>query len=380
MKVNFYERPIYKWLFLGYIFVIIFFPSGFYTLLAGPSKWIIDAALKYSWTEQSEKLVQRLVILLLIVVSFLLALLFKKFFLSKSNSFLRYFSLTFLSVLFLTSVYFFTFKPEVFIKLGGASMDSTMQSNIGSHGQTIEFVMGAYPDLKELRRLKEAGYVGVVSLLDELVVPAEPNLIKQENENAQKIGISLIRIPMLPWVSGNNESIEKIHKLAKEGKGKYFVHCYLGRDRVNVFRKIIKDMGAKSVSLQKEILRHIDDLPRFERGKYFKINSQVYLTPFPTDEEFFGYIVNGQFASVISLLDPKNPDDTTWIAKEKNILLRYGVHYVNLPVSDAKNKNAIKILLDSLPQIKKPYVIHKYNSEDPIYALLKNEIAAVKMN
>jgi len=255
-----------------------------------------------------------------------------------------------------------------------------MQSNIGSHGQTIEFVMGAYPDLKELRRLKEAGYVGVVSLLDELVVPAEPNLIKQENENAQKIGISLIRIPMLPWVSGNNESIEKIHKLAKEGKGKYFVHCYLGRDRVNVFRKIIKDMGAKSVSLQKEILRHIDDLPRFERGKYFKINSQVYLTPFPTDEEFFGYIVNGQFASVISLLDPKNPDDTTWIAKEKNILLRYGVHYVNLPVSDAKNKNAIKILLDSLPQIKKPYVIHKYNSEDPIYALLKNEIAAVKMN
>ena len=380
MKVNLDEKPLYKWLLLGYVFVTIFFPLGFYTLLAGPSKWIIEAALKYSWTEQSEKLVQRFVILLLIVVSLLLALLFKKFFLSKANSFLRYFSLTFLSVLFFTSVYFFTFKPEVFIKLGGVSMDNTMQSNIGSSGQTIEFVMGAYPDLKQLRRLKESGYAGVVSLLSELVVPAEPNLIRQEDENAKKIGIKLIRIPMLPWVSGNNESIDKIHTLAKEGNGKYFVHCYLGRDRVNVFRKIVKDMGAKSVALQKEILRHIDDLPRFERGKYFKINSQVYLTPLPTDEEFFGYIVNGQFASVISLLDPKNPDDTTWIAKEKNILLRYGVHYVNLPVSDAKNRNAIKILLDSLPKIKKPYIIHKYNSEDPIYTLLKNEITTAKMD
>lgn len=380
MKVNLDEKPLYKWLLLGYVFVTIFFPLGFYTLLAGPSKWIIEAALKYSWTEQSEKLVQRFVILLLIVVSLLLALLFKKFFLSKANSFLRYFSLTFLSVLFFTSVYFFTFKPEVFIKLGGVSMDNTMQSNIGSSGQTIEFVMGAYPDLKQLRRLKESGYAGVVSLLSELVVPAEPNLIRQEDENAKKIGIKLIRIPMLPWVSGNNESIDKIHTLAKEGNGKYFVHCYLGRDRVNVFRKIVKDMGAKSVALQKEILRHIDDLQRFERGKYFKINSRVYLTPLPTDEEFFGYIVNGQFASVISLLDPKNPDDTTWIAKEKNILLRYGVHYVNLPVSDAKNRNAIKILLDSLPKIKKPYIIHKYNSEDPIYTLLKNEITTAKMD
>jgi len=360
-----------------YIFITIIFPLGFYTLLVGPSKWVLEAALKYSWSEHKEKLMQQAVILILILVSLKLTFYFKRFFLSGSPAFLRYLSLSLLTLVLFISIYIFSFKPEIFISLSGGNDGTISQSSVGNSGQSIEFVMGAYPDLNELRRLKATGYAGVVSLLNELVVPAEPNLIREEEENAKKAGIALIRMPMLPWVSGNNESIQKIQKLAREGKGKYFVHCYLGRDRVNVFRKIVRDMGAKSQSLQAEVVRHIDDLSRFERGNYTKLGTGVYLIPYPTDDEFFGYILNGQIATVVSLLDPKNPEDTTLIAREKAILKRYGVKYVNLPVPNAGNLLAIKNFTDSFPKISKPLVIHKFKPEDPVYDVIRKKFKVV---
>lgn len=372
------DNPVYRAIFMIFIFGTIVFPLGFYTLLAGPSKWVLEAALKYSWSEHKEKLVQQGVILVLFLVSFKLTVYFKRFFLSNSPAFLRYFSLSLLVLLFLSSVYVFSFKPEIFIKLSGSSSEDFNQSSVGSSGQNIEFVMGAYPDLNELKRLKRAGYAGVVSLLHELVIPAEPNLIREEDQNAKEAGISLTRIPMLPWVSGNNESILKIQKLAREGKGKYYVHCYLGRDRVNVFRKIIRDMGAKSVSLQADVVRHIDDLPKFERGKYTKLSTGAYLIPFPTDDEFFGYILNGQINSVVSLLDARNPNDTLWIAKEKTVLARYGVKYINLPVPSVNDLAALKIFTDSFPKIKKPLVVHKFSSNDPIYEFIRKKYESVK--
>jgi len=378
MKNKFFNSRLYRWLLFLYFFATVFFPLGFYTLLAGPSKWVIEAALKNSWSEYNEKLAQKGIILGLVIVSLILAALLRKLFISQKPAFIRYFAFITLSGLFLSSVYLFTFKPELFVNLSGKSDVNTTQSALSDSGRNIEFVLGAYPDLIELRRLKANGYTAVVSLLNELVVPAEPVLINQEKENVKKVGITLIRIPMLPWVSGNNESIELIHKLAKTGHGKYFVHCYLGRDRVNVFRKIVRDMGAKSSTLQGDVVRHIEELKTFERGKYTKLANNVYLTPFPTDDEFFGYIVNGQVSSVISLLNPKTPEDTVWISREKNILLRYGVTYVNFPISDEKNLKAIQLLIDSLPKIKKPIVIHKYSSADPLYEVIIQKINAMK--
>ncbi|HJV78989.1 MAG TPA: hypothetical protein VJ602_11450 [Paludibacter sp.] len=377
MNKKFIESPLYRWLLLIYFFLTVFFPLGLYTLLAGPSKWVIEVALRNSWTEYHEKIVQRSVILGVILFSIFLAIVLRKLFLS-GRPIIRYSILLFFSVLFLISIYIFSFKPHFFISLSGGSHSNLVQTTLSDSGANIEFVLGAYPDLKELRRLKQVGYTGVVSLLDEMVVPAEPNLIREENENAQKVGIQLIHIPMMPWVSRNNESISKIQKLAREGHGKYFVHCYLGRDRVNVFRKIVRDIGVKSKSLQKDLVRHIEDLRTFERGPYTKLDKNIYLTPFPTDDEFFGYIVNGQISSVVSILDPKSPDDKVWILREKKILSPYGVNYISLPILDEKDAKAIRVLIDSLPKIKQPIIIHKYSSSDPLYKVLVKKLKVVE--
>ncbi len=375
MNKYFAERPFYRWLLLIFFFLIVVFPLGFYTLLAGPSKWVVEIALRYSWSEYHEKIVQRFVIMGLVVFSIIIAWLLRKLFLSTRPASVKYSIVSVLVVTFIVSIYLFSFRPDVFVMMSGSSTINPTQSTVSDSGSDIEFVLGAYPDMKELRRLKQAGYTAVVSLLSNMVVPAEPHLIREERDNADKVGIQLIHIPMLPWVSGNNESIDMIQKLARNGNGRYFVHCYLGRDRVNVFRKIVRDMGVKSKSLQGDFVRHIDDLQTFERGAYTKLDKNVYLTPFPTDEEFFGYIVNGQIASVVSLLDPKAASDTMWISREKNMLLRYGVKYINLPISDEKDLKAIRVLTDSFPRIKRPIVIHKYSSSDPLYKLIIKKLS-----
>jgi len=374
MNKKWFENPVYRGAFMVYIFITIIFPLGFYTLLVGPSKWVLEASLKNSWSEHKEKLIQQAVILILILVSIKLTDYYKRFFVSESPAFLRYLSLFALTLLLLISVYIFSFKPEIFIRLSAGNEGTIKQSTLGNSGQSIEFVLGAYPDLNELRKLKASGYTGVVSLLNELVVPAEPNLIREEEENTHKAGIPLIRIPLLPWVSVSNESILMIRKLAKDGKGKYYVHCYLGRDRVNVFRKIVMDMDPVDQSFQTKAVRHIDDLTSFERGNYTKIGTGVYLIPYPTDDEFLGYILNGQIATVVSLLDPDNPQDTTLIAREKVILKRHGVKYVNLPVPDTRNLPAIKNFTDSFPKISKPLVIHKFKPEDPVYDVIRKKV------
>jgi hypothetical protein len=378
MKKKFTDSRIYRILLMFYFFITVFFPLGFYTLLAGPTTWIIEIALKNSWSEYNEKLVQRFVIIGLIIISFILSILLTKLFLKRKSKLFRYSIAGAVLVIFLVSIYIFSFKPEIFIELSGKTANNKTECVLSGSGINVEFVFGAYPNLIELKRLKLAGYTGVVSLLNELVVPAEPNLISEEEQNAKLAGIPLVRIPMLPWVSGNNESIDLIHKLVKEGYGKYFVHCYLGRDRVNVFRNIVQDMGAKSTSLVTELARHIEDLKSFERGPYTKLADGVYLTPYPTDDEFFGYIVNGQVSTVVSLLDPEDKADTLWISHEKQILSRYGVRYVNLPVSGPRNALEMKILTDSFPKIKRPVIIHKYSSNDSIYKVIIKKMSTIK--
>jgi len=132
-------------------------------------------------------------------------------------------------------------------------------------------------------------------------------------------------------------------------------------------------MGAKNTSLLADNARHIDELKRFERGAYFKLKNQIYLTPFPTDDEFFGYFINGQIGTVVSLLNPADKEDTVWIAREEKILSRYGVQYVNIPVVSKDDKVNIQRVKDSLGKLKKPLVIHKYSSSDPIY----NELISI---
>lgn len=228
------------------------------------------------------------------------------------------------------------------------------------------FFIGPYPLGDDLIRIKRKGYTAVVSLLHPAVVPFEPKLIRDERAAAKRAGITLIEIPMLPWVSGNLEALEKIRLLAADTSARYYVHCYLGRDRVNVVRRALQQMQKKVSGSVGQTARSLDSLQTFERGTVERLADGVYLTPYPSDEEYFGYIIAGGVRTVVSLLDPADAGDTLWIGKEKQLAATHKVGLVSkpLPVSGPVAERAAAIVTE-IGALPKPIVIHGFTNPSP---------------
>jgi len=285
-----------KLLFL-FIGLSIVFPLGLLTLTIGPVRMVSDFAEKQNWTDSNENLIQKIVVILFFILVLFLTIKLNRFLIVNKNKSRNNSILFFLGIGLFISVYIFSFKPEILICANSI--------NHVNKSARAEFHFGAYPDEEKMEELKEDGYTGVISLLHSMVIPAEPILMEKEVINAKKIGIKLISVPMLPWIVENDASILKIKNIARHFKGKYYVHCYLGKDRANVFRNIIEKENKNLIAKSNLTIKKLDDIKSFERGNIVKLEQNVFLTPYPTDEEFFGFILNGNAKTVISLLSPK---------------------------------------------------------------------------
>jgi protein tyrosine phosphatase (PTP) superfamily phosphohydrolase (DUF442 family) len=352
-----YKNPVL--LFLAY-FLFVGFPTGLFTLLMGPTKWVIQISQYYRFPDNVEDILQKVVIVLFVVISFFIAWWLHKKHAGFKSNFLRWGVFSFFALNFLFAVYMFSYHPEKLIALA----DSAESEIIGQH---VEFVFGPYPDEDKLKELKANGYTAVITLMSDLVVPAEPKLIKEEKVSTARVGITFIHIPMLPWISGNENAMKQIDSIATYGRGKYYVHCYLGRDRVNVFKHIVEDQGVRTkMELKASTTRRLEDIPKFERGSNFKLDSAIYLTPLPTEEEFFGYVCGGQFKTVVCLLDPSNLDDKKWIDKEMAMLEQYDLPMINIPLGSDASDEQIKDLLKQVLKLPRPILIHAFKSDTPL--------------
>lgn len=362
--IPFLKKHFFYFLFVG---SSVGFPLGLLMLTNGPSRYIANLAKSRNWSLSIENSIQKIVILLFLVLVGIVSYHITKFLVKNKNK--RKGIITILILLLFCSIYIFSFRPELLI-----SVNKDTAENIETQINT-EFHFGSYPDEEKMIQLKKENFT-IVSLLSPLVVPAEPLLIKKEEELANKIGIKIISIPMLPWITDNDAAITKIKKLAHTANGKYYVHCYLGKDRANVFKNIIQSENNSAQIKGNVNNRNIGTHKSFERGKIIKLNNRSYITPFPTDEEFFSYVLNGSFKTVVCIL-PSNNETRTIIEKEKKTLLLYNINYAYLPIKN--DKKNIGIVIDSLKKLPKPVLIHAYNDDSVetkilISTLTKNHI------
>ena len=342
------------------LFLFYWLCNGFFMgtlLLMGPVRWLANYSRANDWSESKEKMIVFIFIGFLIIISFICArLLTIKTIETKSK--LKKTVLIIVSLLvFLISLWFWM-NPKMMI-------DSNMKETTEKVSGT-EFVFGPYPEKEKLIELKKENYTAVISLLSPAVVPFEPVLISQESAMTKEVGIELIHIPMLPWVSANDNIEDKIEEIVKRGDGKYYVHCYLGKDRVNVFKKILSSISkdVKIKSLKSDSIRSLYKKKSFERGDITILDSNVFLTPYPTDGEFLSYIFNGSINSLVCLLNPKNIEDKPWIEKEKTLAEKYKINLVNyswITLNKNKKDEAMKEILN----LEKPIVIHAFNSIAP---------------
>ncbi len=356
MRKKFIKFTIPNTLLFLYTGLSLVFPLGLLTLTIGPVRMISDFAKKNHWTQEYESSIEKIVLFFFFVFIVLLSYFVTHKLVKSKNQSLKITVLGVFGVVLLLSVYVFSFKPELLISSDALS--------IVNHSAEAEFHFGPYPDEEKMEQLKDENYTAVISLLHSMVIPAEPILMEKEKENAEKAGIKLISIPMLPWIAKNDNSVAQIKEIAHKYKGKYYVHCYLGKDRANVFRNIIEKENKDILSTSELGVHDIKKIKAFERGKIFKLQKDVYYTPYPTDEEFFGYVLNGKIATVVNIMNPKVGEEKMRIDTEIKIMKEYNQSFFNLPMGETDSNDQIKALSLSIQKLKKPIVIHAYNSEN----------------
>lgn len=350
------------------LFCFIWFCVGFTTgtfILIYPVHWITDYSTINNWTISKENNTIKIVILLFVVLSFFLS---KKLLdvyhkLETKNK-------IFLFVSILISITSFNlwlwFNPDVMTKLNPGKITS-------EYTKEALFSFGPYPSEQTLYELKDNHYTLVISLLHPSVLPFEPKLIHDEEKAVAKVGIKYINIPMLPWVSENLEVIKELKELIKKEKGKVYVHCNLGRDRVNVVKNLIKknngiiDKTAKGIES-----RHLTDIKKFERGAIIQLEKEVFLIPYPTDEEYFGYILASPIKNVVSLLNPLDKDDSVLIKKESKVLSQYSIAFHQMPLRiDSYNPDEALNIVQSIKRIPRPVIIHAFFTKGAITEALQ---------
>lgn len=214
----------------------------------------------------------------------------------------------------------------------------------GGEGSTLrmaggpEFIFGAYPDDEKLRELKKQGVTTIVSLQHPAVL-VELQGIKAEEDDARRLGLNFVQAPMLPWVSDNSDAIAKIKDLALHGHGVYYVHCGLGRDRVNIAKRVIESVDSTRVA-KADVMNAVGFESRengtaFERGRIFKLAEDEWLIPFPNRAELQGFVLQGRAGEVFLLLNPADTLQKRWLAETEPLLRQYVVPYTVIPFAPA---------------------------------------------
>ena len=332
------------WLFIG-------FATGTLFLLF-PVRWWATLCRENGWAQTTESSGVAIIILLLVLVSLALANGAMTAF-SRAHSPLTRVLLVVFTLGAASTAYWKWINPST---MKGAM---AAEQIAGAH-----FTFGPFPDVARLTELRAQGYSGVISLLHPAVVPFEPQLIAQEKKDAAAAGIELIHLPMLPWVSENTESLERLRKIAASKNGRYYVHCYLGADRVNVARRIIEQESGGLAVVEGgggATRRSLDEQKKLERGPIYKLEEGLYLIPYPTDEEFVGFVLAGQVKNVVALLDPRDESEKRRIDHEMELLANYSMPFHLVEVGETRyGGRRIIDAVEKAKSLEKPTVIHAF--------------------
>jgi len=335
-----------------FVWLLVGFTIGFSTLM-GPVSWIRSS----NFDSDIEAILVRLTIVIFIIISFACAALLVDMIEKTKKKHVKY-GIPAIWIIFTLFVLWLSMNPNLF----GVS-DQVF--NEEDNSQKIRFTFGEYPGQNKLIQLKKDGYTSVVSLLHPAVIPFEPRLIDEESQNVESAGLEFIHIPMVPWVSENTEAVVKLKELAINGKGKYYVHCYLGKDRIRFAKAIIENNMPREIAEDSNQKKKLEMKSRFERGEIIELDEGLFIIPYPTDTEFLYIIGNAKY--FISLLNPLDSEDLDRINEEKLIMERYQIPYENITVSRSPfDTYAIYEASKKAKKMPKPLFVHSFFSNSTV--------------
>lgn len=326
-------------------FAYAWFTIGLFTgtlVLVLVVRAVIDVIQKFGWGETAQNRILIGLILLFIVTSFMLARWVVRVAYRKPPR-ARRMILAALAIPAAGAMYAWSDPTKFLVGFSGTTRGTITMSNGGP-----TFYFGSYPDYPTLDSLKKHGVEHIVSLQDPRVL-VELQGITEERKSAAALGMDFIQAPMLPWVSDNSASIEQLKQIALHGKGTYYIHCGLGRDRTNIAKRVLESIEpqahahlAASKGLQ-SALSFEDRVEPFQRGRLIQLAPEAWLIPQPNDPEFYGFIIQGRPGHVFLVLDPADTLQARLMAKAIKDMRQYAVSFSVIPTSAADTlRRAIK--------------------------------------
>lgn len=325
-----------------YVWLVLGFFSGT-LLLVGPVRWITTYLRTGGFRQGTEDGVMIGVIVLFVLLSGLLAWIVVRQMGRCATRRARLSYPILLTVAAAFCLYAWT-NPAIMAGAAGG-IGGSVKTGAGT-----EFVFGPYPDRTRLRQLKDEGFTAVVSLQHPAVLPFEPPGIAEETRATQEIGLTFIHAPMLPWISANDASLEKIRTLAREGEGRYYIHCGLGRDRANVVKRMLEREGADVaagegyMAARTFATRLAEGNRPMERGRLRQLGDGVFLIPYPNKHEMFGNMLSGQVGHVLMLLDDADPQQQPWVAEGRARFTEFHVPHSVEPLQPRDEAHARDIV------------------------------------
>jgi hypothetical protein len=254
------------------------------------------------------------------------------------------------------ATFYFLLDKDFMVALGEMNVE-----NVESERVTF----GSYPDARKLEELKDEGYDGIITLLNPKI-PFEDVLLREELANGKEAGLPVHSYPMLPWISQNEKPLREIEELIAGDKKRYYVHCYLGKHRVDYVRQALSAENGESAP------EKLEPLPKtFERGRVIAFDDeQIILGPYPTEEEWFNFVVRRDVKEVISTLDPDNPDDASWIEEERRIAEENGLTLTLKPLDpESPNPRAVRELAAYARSRDGKVYLHDFLDSERFHAL-----------
>lgn len=228
-----------------------------------------------------------------------------------------------------------------------------------SGGERITF--GSYPDEEKLKELEAEGYDGVITVMNP-EIPFERVLLQREKEDGEEIGISIYSFPMLPWISSNEESLSEIKRLVSDNDKRFYIHCYLGKHRVELVRR---ELDAAEPASWRPIP---DNLERGDLRSYD--GREVILGPLPTEEEWLDIILRQGVEEVVTTLDPDVPGDAARIEEERELLQGSGVELTERPLDpESPNPEAVEEIAAYVEDRERGVYVHDFGYDARAEAL-----------
>ena len=329
----------YMWLLVGLVLGT--------AVLVGPVRLITGDMGQAGWEQSSQNHVILVVIFLYLILSLLLTRWIVGVMFRARNRNTRWGIAALLTLLAAGTAWEWSNPAKLLAGIAGGGDGGTYNISGGA-----EFIFGAYPDEPKLEALKKQGVTSIISLQHPGII-IEREGISAERDAARKLHLNFIQAPMLPWVSNNDESLAKLREIARTGKGKYYIHCGLGRDRVNVAKRIIEAEGKKvELSNVKTATSFADRPDPFQRGSLGHFDSGKWVVPYPNKDEMFGYVLGGQAGTVVSLLDPADPEQAGWNADMEKMFKEYAIPFIMRPLPTSGLARAAEIAkeVQALPE------------------------------